>query len=101
MNEIKEGIRYIFQTKNELTLAISASGHTGLEAIFSNILEANDKVLICCNGIWGMRALTMAKKLGNYSFEIWWCVNAFSFLNATMYMLFRFIFLLHIPKQLL
>ncbi|VEN49193.1 unnamed protein product [Callosobruchus maculatus] len=35
MDDIKEGIQYAFQTKNELTLAISGSGHTGMEAVFS------------------------------------------------------------------
>ncbi|XP_056632633.1 alanine--glyoxylate aminotransferase [Diorhabda sublineata] len=62
MDEIKAGIKYIFQTKNELSLAISASGHSGMEAILSNLLEPGDVVLIATNGIWGFRAADMAKR---------------------------------------
>uniref|UniRef100_A0A452U1Q7 Alanine--glyoxylate aminotransferase n=1 Tax=Ursus maritimus TaxID=29073 RepID=A0A452U1Q7_URSMA len=32
MDEIKQGIQYVFQTENALTLAISGSGHCALEA---------------------------------------------------------------------
>lgn len=67
MDEIKEGLRYVFQTRNELTLAISGSGHSGMEAIFTNLVEAGEKVIICCSGIWGDRAMDMAKRVGRYS----------------------------------
>lgn len=63
MDEIKDGIRYIFQTKNELTLAISSSGHAGMEALLSNLLEPDDTVVICCNGMWGFRAMDMAERI--------------------------------------
>lgn len=64
MDEIKEGIQYIFQTRNELTLALSASGHGGIEAVMCNLLEPGEKVLIATNGIWGDRAANMAQRYG-------------------------------------
>lgn len=64
MDEIKAGIQYVFQTRNELTLAVSASGHGGMEAVLSNLLEPGDKVLIAVNGIWGKRAADMATRYG-------------------------------------
>ncbi|XP_025833192.1 serine--pyruvate aminotransferase, mitochondrial-like [Agrilus planipennis] len=64
MDEIKEGIKYIFQTKNELTLAISAAGHGGMEAVLCNLVEPGDKVLVAVNGLWGMRAIRMAENYG-------------------------------------
>ncbi|KAJ8937506.1 hypothetical protein NQ314_011820 [Rhamnusium bicolor] len=67
MDEIKEGIRYVFQTRNELTLAISASGHSGMEAVISNLVESGEKVLIAINGIWGLRAADMARRYGKYT----------------------------------
>lgn len=67
MDEIKEGLRYVFQTRNELTLAISGSGHSGMEAVFSNLVESGEKVIICRNGIWGDRAIEMAKRVGKYT----------------------------------
>lgn len=64
MDDVKEGIKYIFQTKNELTLALSASGHGGMEAVLCNLLETDDKVLVAVNGIWGERAADMAQRNG-------------------------------------
>ena len=64
MDDIKDGIKYVFQTKNELTLAISTSGHGGMEAVMSNLLETGDKVLVAVNGIWGERAANMAERYG-------------------------------------
>lgn len=67
MDEIKEGIQYIFQTKNELTLAVSTSGHGGMEAVFCNLVEPGEKVLVAVNGIWGERAANMATRYGKYT----------------------------------
>lgn len=64
MDEIKEGLRYAFQTRNSLTLAISGSGHAGMEACLVNLLEAGETVLIAKCGIWGERATDMATRLG-------------------------------------
>ena len=64
MDDIKAGIQYVFQTKNELTLAVSASGHAGMEAVLCNLIEPGDKVLIAVNGIWGERANIMASRYG-------------------------------------
>lgn len=64
MDEVKEGIQYAFQTKNPLTLAISGTGHAGMEAAMCNLVERNDVVLIGVNGIWGERAADMAMRQG-------------------------------------
>lgn len=64
MDEVKEGIQYIFQTRNELTLALSTSGHGGMEALLCNLLEDGERVLIAINGIWGERAADMARRYG-------------------------------------
>ena len=64
MDEVKLGIQYVFQTKNPLTLAISASGHGGMEAAMSNLIEPGDIVLIAIHGIWGQRAADMAVRYG-------------------------------------
>ncbi|KAJ8945489.1 hypothetical protein NQ318_002534 [Aromia moschata] len=70
MDEIKEGIRYVFQTNNELTLAVSGAGHAGMEAVLSNLLERGDKVLVAISGIWGNRAADMARRYGAVAKEI-------------------------------
>lgn len=64
MDEIKAGIQYAFQTRNRLTLAISGSGHSAMEAALFNLLEQGDTVLVAINGIWGQRAAEIARRLG-------------------------------------
>lgn len=69
MDDVKQGIQYAFQTKNLLTLAISGTGHAGMEAALCNLIERNDVVLIGINGIWGERAADMANRQGTHSFS--------------------------------
>ena len=64
MDDVKSGLQYAFQTRNSLTLALSATGHAGMEAVMANFLERGDRVLIANNGIWGQRAKDMAKRQG-------------------------------------
>lgn len=64
MDEIKAGLQYAFQTRNTLTLALSTSGHGGMEACLGNLLEPGDTVLIAKCGIWGERAADMADRIG-------------------------------------
>lgn len=64
MDEVKEGIQYIFQTNNSLTLAISGTGHAAMEATCCNLLEPGDVVLVAWNGTWGERFSDMAERNG-------------------------------------
>ncbi|XP_057322235.1 alanine--glyoxylate aminotransferase [Microplitis mediator] len=64
MDDIKAGLQYVFQTNNRLTLAISASGHSGMEACLANLLEPTDTILIIKAGLWGERAQEMSERLG-------------------------------------
>ncbi|XP_012277762.1 serine--pyruvate aminotransferase [Orussus abietinus] len=64
MDEIKAGLRYAFQTNNRLTLALSASGHAGMEAGLENILEPGETLLVTTSSIWGERAAEMADRIG-------------------------------------
>lgn len=62
MEEIKDGIRYLFQTKNRLTFALSSSGGGGTEAVLSNLLEDGDCVLVASGGFWGDRIAQIAER---------------------------------------
>ncbi|XP_026761676.2 alanine--glyoxylate aminotransferase [Galleria mellonella] len=64
MDDIRAGLQYLFQTKSKLVLAISGSGHSGMETVISNIVGPNETILICCRGIWDDRALEMSKRYG-------------------------------------
>jgi len=64
MDEIKTLLQYAFQTKNELTIPVSAPGSSGMETCFMNLVEPGDKVLICINGVFGMRMKEVAIRAG-------------------------------------
>ncbi|XP_068248400.1 alanine--glyoxylate aminotransferase isoform X1 [Palaemon carinicauda] len=62
MDEVKEGLRYIFQTKAKVVCCVSGTGHAGMETTMCNLLEPGDGILIAQNGIWGERAADMARR---------------------------------------
>ena len=53
MDGVKDMLRRLFQTKNDLTFAVSATGSAGMETCFVNLLEPGDKALVCVNGVFG------------------------------------------------
>ncbi|MGO4894678.1 pyridoxal-phosphate-dependent aminotransferase family protein [Flavobacterium sp. W21_SRS_FM6] len=55
MDETKQLLQYAFQTQNELTMPVSAPGSAGMEAVFVNLIESGDKVIVCQNGVFGGR----------------------------------------------
>ncbi|MEX0740268.1 MAG: alanine--glyoxylate aminotransferase family protein [Pseudohongiella sp.] len=64
MDEIKVLLQYAFQTKNALTLPVSAPGSAGMEAVFANLLQAGDKVIVCQNGVFGGRMKENVERCG-------------------------------------
>ncbi len=64
MDEIKVMLQYAFQTKNELTLPISAPGSAGMEACFVNLVSPGDKVIVCQNGVFGGRMKENVERCG-------------------------------------
>jgi alanine-glyoxylate transaminase / serine-glyoxylate transaminase / serine-pyruvate transaminase len=64
MDELKSLIQYAFQTKNEMTLAISAPGSAGMEACFVNLVEPGEKVIVCRNGVFGERMRQNVERIG-------------------------------------
>ena len=55
MDELKQLLKYVFQTDNEFTIAVSAPGSAGMETCFVNLIEEGDKVIVCRNGVFGER----------------------------------------------
>lgn len=71
MNEIKEGIRYAFQTSNHMTLAMSGSGHTAMECAVFNTVEPGESVLVAVNGVWGERVAEIAERMGTTAITVY------------------------------
>ena len=64
MDEVKAMLQYAFQTKNELTMPVSAPGSAGMETCFVNLVEPGDKVIVCVNGVFGGRMKENVERLG-------------------------------------
>ena len=64
MDHVREMLRLVFQTSNNLTLPISATGTAGMEAAYCNVVEPGDTVVVAVNGYFGNRAADIASRCG-------------------------------------
>ncbi len=64
MDEVKGLLQYALQTRNPLTLPVSAPGSAGMEACFVNLVEPGDKVIVCQNGVFGGRMKENVERCG-------------------------------------
>jgi aspartate aminotransferase-like enzyme len=63
MREVQEGLRYLFQTKNEV-LILASSGTGGMDATVSNLFRKGDTVITINGGKFGDRWTKIAKAYG-------------------------------------
>lgn len=64
MEEVKEMLRYVFQTSNALTFPLSAPGSAGMECCLVNLVEPGNKVVVCRNGVFGSRMAEIVARCG-------------------------------------
>jgi alanine-glyoxylate transaminase/serine-glyoxylate transaminase/serine-pyruvate transaminase len=64
MQQVQSLLRYVFQTRNTLTIPISGCGSASMEAAFANLVESGDVVLIFVAGYFGLRMKDMAERYG-------------------------------------
>ncbi len=64
LNEVRELLQYTFQTENHMTFAVSGTGSAGMEAAVVNLIEPGDSMLVCINGVFGMRMTDVAQRCG-------------------------------------
>jgi alanine-glyoxylate transaminase/serine-glyoxylate transaminase/serine-pyruvate transaminase len=64
MTETQDMLRQVFQTKNALTIPMSATGMAGMETCFTNLVEPGDKVVLCVAGYFGTRMVDVAGRCG-------------------------------------
>jgi alanine-glyoxylate transaminase/serine-glyoxylate transaminase/serine-pyruvate transaminase len=64
MEETKDLLRFVFQTRNPLTLPISGTGSAGMETCLVNLLESGDKAIIGVNGVFGTRMVDIVERCG-------------------------------------
>ncbi|KAJ2949022.1 hypothetical protein O0L34_g5963 [Tuta absoluta] len=64
LDEIRAGIQYLFQTESKCVLAVSGSGHCGMETVITNLVAPGETLLIASRGVWDQRALNVANRHG-------------------------------------
>lgn len=64
MNETTALLQSVFETENRQTMAMPGTGSAGMEAVFVNLLEPGDKVIICVHGLFGERMVDIAGRIG-------------------------------------
>ena len=64
MDEVRDFLRQVFRTKNELTMAVSGTGSAGMEACVVNLLEPGDEAGVGVNGVFGGRMKDVMERTG-------------------------------------
>src|SRR2546423_10540226 len=64
MDDVQSLLRYVFETENRVTVPISATGSAGMEAALVNVIEPNDEVVVCINGVFGERMRDIVERAG-------------------------------------
>lgn len=64
MNDTTLLLQSVFETANQQTMAMPGTGSAGMEAVYVNLLEPGDKVIICVHGLFGERMVDMAERIG-------------------------------------
>jgi len=70
MEDIKEMLRYVWQTNNAFTVPVSGTGSAAMEACVANLVEKGDKMLVGCNGYFGPRLIDMGDRYGAECIEM-------------------------------
>lgn len=70
MDELKSMLRLAFCTDNALTFAVSAPGSAGMECCFANLVEPGDQVIVCINGVFGMRMKENVERMGGIAIVV-------------------------------
>ena len=64
LSDIQALLRMTFQTENRLTLAVSGTGTSAMEAALANLVEPGEPVLACVHGFFGDRLAEIARRVG-------------------------------------
>ncbi len=64
MDEVRAMLQGLFQTANEMTLAVSGTGMAGAECLMVNLVEPGARVLVGVNGVFGGRLVDIAQRCG-------------------------------------
>jgi len=64
MDDVQALLRYVFQTENPVTFAVSGTGTAGMETTLANLIEPGDEAVVCVKGFFGARMCEIVERLG-------------------------------------
>ena len=64
LEETAQLLRWVFQTKNEMTLCVSGSGFSGAEAVLCNLLEEGDTLISGSLGFFSGQIVEISQRAG-------------------------------------
>src|SRR6266496_333184 len=64
LEETAQMLRWLFQTKNEMTLCVSGSGFSGAEAVLCNLLEEGDTIIVGSLGFFSGMIVDISQRAG-------------------------------------
>jgi alanine-glyoxylate transaminase/serine-glyoxylate transaminase/serine-pyruvate transaminase len=64
LGEVKEMLREVFRTSNDLTYAVSGTGTAGMECALTSVLEPEDVAVVLVSGFFAARMREIARRLG-------------------------------------
>lgn len=64
LEETADLLRQVFQTRNQLTLALPGTGFSGMEAALTNLLEPGDGLLVGVAGFFGAKMAEIGQRCG-------------------------------------
>ena len=62
LDRVGDQLRKVFQTRNRATNAAPGTGTSGMEACVANLIEPEDKILVCVHGYFGDRLRQMVER---------------------------------------
>jgi alanine-glyoxylate transaminase/serine-glyoxylate transaminase/serine-pyruvate transaminase len=64
MDDLQKMLRGVFRTDNRMTFAVSGTGSAGMETAVVNLIEPDDAMAVCVNGVFGGRMVDVAERAG-------------------------------------
>jgi alanine-glyoxylate transaminase/serine-glyoxylate transaminase/serine-pyruvate transaminase len=64
LDQVQEGLRSVFRTKNSITFPIAGTGTAGMEAALINFIEPGDEVAVCMGGVFAARMCDIVGRCG-------------------------------------
>lgn len=70
LDTVQEQLRGLFGTRNRFTLPIAGTGTAGMEAVVTNCIAPDDRVVIGVHGVFGQRFAEAARRRGGRVVEV-------------------------------